>query len=120
MRLMLAALSVAPRRAQALSPTLVFSVRHGGEVIVAVEVRIDGRRDGRAFLLGGNQHAFDLLAGGRGDRAGQQLVGGRGRRGKAEDDETGDARQQLSSYLSHGVSPSHWSYSPPPAGRRTG
>ena len=77
--------------AERLRPYAIFAVGQRREEIVAVLVGIDARRDGRAFLLGRHLHAFELLAGRRCDRAGQQLIGA-SRGGQSERDQTGDAR----------------------------
>ena len=69
-----------PRRcaleAERLRPHLVFSGRHRREVIVAALVGVDRVGDRRAFELGRDRHAAELLARCRRDRAAQQMIGG--------------------------------------------
>ena len=81
---------LAPRRAQVygvpvrleaerLRPHAVPARGQGREEIIARGVRIHAGGDGGAFQLGRNRDAFEFLAGARGDRAAQQLIGGVGR-----------------------------------------
>ena len=80
--------------AERLGPDAVFAVGHRREEILPALVGVDAGRDGRAFLLGGDLHAVELLAGGGSDRAGQKLVGrSRGRHQRRRNGKAGNARQ---------------------------